>query len=83
MPEAAEVVAKIVEAAAEEVEVVVPTTTTTTKVKIIVKIEAKDKIIHPSLTKKVRNIRTYLPVLGGPVLSTGRKDAVLLTVATR
>ena len=76
--------AKIVEAAAEEVEVVVPTTTTTTKVKIIiVRIEAKDKIIHPSLTKKVQNIRTYLPVLGGHVLSTGRKDAVLLTVAIR
>ena len=34
------------------------------------------------IIKKDQNIQTYLPVLGGPVLSTGRKAEVLHTART-
>ena len=69
---ATEETAEVVEAV-EVVKVVSPTTT---------KISLKTKL-HQMLShiREVRSIQTYLPVLGGPVLSTGRKAAKLLIVA--
>ena len=62
--------------AAAELAVAVEADQPTTKIKIKLNLQ----IIN--LTRKDQNTLTYLPVLGGPVLSTGRKAARLLIVAT-
>ena len=62
----------------EAVEAVKTVNPTTTKVKIKLKPKLQPVL---SRTNEVPSILTYLPVLGGPVLSTGRRVAKLLIVA--
>ena len=70
----------------EGVAVITPTPTIPTivqTIKIRIKTKAKAKISNKQvqkLTREVPNIRISLPVLAGPVLSTGREDAELRTV---
>ena len=82
MPEVAvEVVVRIVGAAEIVEEAGVPTTTIIIEVKTKIKIRVP-RIIQTNRIRKDQNIQIYLPVLGGPVLSTGRKAEALLIVAT-
>ena len=74
-------------AVGEVVVVITPTPTTPTIIQTIrigIKIKTKAKIRVNNkrvqkLTKEAPNIRISLPVLAGPVLSTGRKDEGLHT----
>ena len=63
----------------EAAEIQIPTIKT---IKIKVKIPLTKRLIIINHIKKAQNTQTYLPVLGGPVLSTGRKAAELRTAVT-
>ena len=64
--------------AAAEIEVAQEVVAPNPTIKIIVKIKTSPTTNH---VNEVQNIRTYLPMQGGPVLSIGRKVAKLLIVA--